>query len=354
MTIPGAAPDEASSRRRPHALRVLERLGASRDPARTCSAEVLTTLFHERGLPAFGPVLEFEQRFGGVTWGKDVFGACCALRSGVDLRTLAGLVGSDLEDYLGEVFLPISFRSHYPRANYWMNAAGTIYMVHEADSFPVADSAACFWEREALRAGEPGALTLHLKWCAMPTFTEADFARFENRGMETEEENEEAPPAPYDEDPQAVFDASLAAAIDLPLFGPATDRWRRVWFDGKRLLYPHYPWQPADRLVRTLGMDELVPIARAVRAVRSSAVAAFDGPLGDAPGADEPIAAQLLACDEREDLVGELLFIGQPGSYRAHLRRYDQPQSLHRLWQEREEAWQARHGLSTDGHRHEQ
>ena len=326
----------------PHALRVFERLDLSRDLAATCPGDELVALMHRRGLPVHEPVLEFERRFGGVTWGKDLFGTCAALRSGVDLRTLAGLVGGDLEDYLREVFVPISFRSYYPRANYWMNAAGVIYMVHEADSFPVADSAACFWEREALRADAPGALELRLRWCDVPAFTDADFERFERRTADTaEDDDDEAPPEPYDQDPQAVFDVSFAAAIDLPLFPAATDRWRRVWFDGERLLYPHHPWQPADRLARAPNMDEIVRMAVAARAVRASVLAAFRGPLGQPPAPGETIVAELLASDERGDIAGDLLFIGQPGSYRAHLRSYDQPRNIQDLWQQRELAWQA-------------
>ena len=325
----------------PHALGVLERSGARRDPAQTCSTDELTALLRERGLPIFEAALEFERQFGGATWEGDTFGLCAALRSGVDLRTLAGLAGSDLEEYLGEPVVPVSFRRHYPRAYYWMNAAGVIYMVNEVEHYPAADSAACFWEREALKKDDPAAPALLLQWSSMPTFTDADWTRFEG-GSANDDDDDDAPPTPYDQDPQASLDEAFARAIDLPLFKPATDRWRRVWFDGSRLLFPHSSRRFADRLVRTGDMDEIVRSARAAKEVRPNVLATFQGPLGQAPSSGDPVAVTLLAYEEGKGVVGELVFIGAPGAYRAHLRLHSEPLSLYRLWQEREEAWRAR------------
>jgi hypothetical protein len=331
----------------PAAARTLERAGAHRDPARTCSPEELAALLQKSGLPVYNTVLELERLFGGVTWGKDTFGACAALRSGKDLRTLAGLVGGDLADYLGETFIPISFREHLPRAYHWMNAAGVIYLVHEADSFPAADSAACFWEREALKAWDPAGLEIRLRWLAMPSFTDEDFEHFEPPpGHEDEsdedEDEDDAPPALYADDPQAPLDARLAEVASLPVFEAASDRWRRVWFDGDRLLYPPHPWQPADRLVRAASMDGLVQMACAALAARPGVVALYRGPLGDPPAADEPIVARLPAVDEGNQILGDLLFAGAPGRCRAHLARREQPIALRDLWERRREAWEAR------------
>jgi hypothetical protein len=326
----------------PHAVRVFERLGVRRDPARACGREELAALLEEHGLPVFEPVLEFERRFGGVTWGEETFGAGAALRSGFDLRMLAGLTGCDLQDYLGEPFVPVSFRSYLPRAYFWMNGAGTIYLSNEVESFPAADSAAVFWEREALKAGGFGAPEMVLLWASMPTGTDADFKNFENRPAPTDEDEDDKPPATYDEDPQAPFDAAFAAPTKLPVFYPATDRWRRVWFDGARLLYPHHPWRPADRLVRAADMDNLVRLVSAAKAIRPTVLVTFKGPSGAPPSPGEPIAEHALAHEEGQGVVGEWQFIGEPGAYRAHLRRDEQPRSLYRLWQEREEAWEAR------------
>ena len=329
----------------PHAARVFERLGVRRDPGRTCSEGELAGLLREHGLPVFDAVVEFERLCGGTPWGKDTFGACAALRSGKDIRTLAGLVGSDLRDHMGEVFVPVSYREHLPRGLFWMNAAGVIYLVHEADSFPAADSAACFWEREALKVPDPAALELRLRWAALPTGTDADFQRFEARAGEDEDGGDEedgAPPPEYAEDPQAPLDERLAQLLDLPVFGPATDRWRRVWFDGVRLLYPHHPWQIADRLVRTATLDELTRVAGAALEVRPSVAVAYRGPLGEVPHPGEPVAAKLPVFDEEGGLEGDLLFVGVPGQYRVHLARHEQPWSLQQLWDEREAAWEAR------------
>jgi hypothetical protein len=326
----------------PYALGVLERSGARRDPAQTCSIDALTALLRGRRLPVFEAAIELERHFGGVTWEGDTFGVCAALRSGVDLRTLAGLTGGDLEEYLGEPVVPIRFREHPPRAYYWMNAAGVIHMVNEVEHYPAADSAACFWEREALKKGEPGAPALLLQWSAMPTFTDADWTRFEGGSAGGDEEDDDAPPAQYEQDPQASLDEAFAKVVGLPLFKPATDRWRRVWFDGSRLLFPHYPRRSADRLVRAGNMDDLVRLARAAKEVRPNVLATYKGPLEQAPSSDEPVAVTLLAYEEGKDVVGELLFTGTPGAYRAHLRLHNEPLSLYRLWQEREEAWRAR------------
>lgn len=332
----------------PHAVRVFERLGVRRDPARTCSEGELAGLLRDHGLPVFDAVLEFERLYGGTPWGKDTFGACAALRSGKDLRTLAGLVGSDLRDHLGEVFVPISFREHLPRALFWMNAAGAVHLVHEADSFPAADSAACFWEREVLKAPNPAAQELRLRWATLPTGTDADFQRFEARAREDEDgEDEEdgSPPPEYADDPQALLDERLAGLLDLPVFDLATDRWRRVWFGGTRLLYPHHPWQIADRLVRTATLDELAHVARAALEVRPSVAVAYRGPLGEAPHPGEPVVAKLPVFDEEGGIEGDLLVVGEPGLHRVHLARHEQPRSLQDLWDEREAAWEARSRL---------
>ena len=331
----------------PGATEIFERLRVTRDASRTCARDELTALLRERGLPVFDGVLDFEERFGGVVWGKETFGACVALRSGFTLGVLASLVGADFDGYQGQVLVPVSFRSYYPRAYFWMSEASLLYVSNEVDTFPVADTAACFWEREALKADKRPELELTLRWRDLPTFTDDDFAHFEPRSESSgdDDDDDDAPPSVYDDDPQAEFDGKLAAALGLPVFLPATDRWRRVWFDGARLLFPHHPWQPADRLVRAPDMDGLVEMAGAAQAVRPSVVAQYRGPLGAAPAPGEPVAARLHAYEEvGESVVGELLFIGTKGAYRVHLDRHAEPRSFYRMWQEREEAWTQRAG----------
>ncbi len=350
----------------PEAVRALTAKGVLRDPARAAAAEGgspdalddddLRALLREKGLPVFESVLDLERRCGGVLWGKDTFGAGVALRSGFDLRTLAGLVGSDLRDELGEDVVPVSFRSDLPRALFWMNEAGRLYLSHEADTFPAAESLACFWEREALKADDRLGCELRLHWSALPTGTDSDFLRFEARSDDdSDDDNDDdsdgdegdgdgAKPTfrRYEDDPQRVIDERLAGALGLPLFASATDVWRRVWFDGDRLLYPHHPWQPAERLVRARDMGALARMAAAIAEVRPTALVIYEGPVGAPPAPGEPVIARLPAGEDASAATSELLFVGMGDTCRAHLVRRAEPWTVHDAWRARESAFRSR------------
>ncbi len=179
-----------------------------------------------------------------------------------------------------------------------------------------------------------------LHWYQQPTMTDEDFPEIERQRRSSDVHLDE-PPCPYEEDPQAELDRRLAEAIGLPLFEPATDRWRHVWFDGSRLLFPYYPWRESKRLLRASSMDEIVRIVRAAQEVRPTVLATWRGSWGDAPKAGETVAARIQAHDLNRSLYGELLFIGEPGDYRVHEVEYEKPISTYFRWQEREKDWDA-------------
>jgi hypothetical protein len=322
------------------AISRLELLDVRRDLQQTCSEEELRAALTHRGLPIYESVLEFERRCGGTFW--PLHGTLDRLGTWVAIRNLEWPGRPSPPELLieceGERLLPIS--AHRGGCDFWMSEGGIIFFCDDIDWNPTADSYTIFLERESLKWGSPEQLGILLRWYELPTMTEEDFVEIERR-LKYADVNVDEPPRPYAEDPQAGFDRRLAEALELPLFEPATDRWRHVWFDGSRLLFPYYPWRESERLLRANDMDDIVRIVRAAQDVRPGVVATWRGPCGEAPKAGEPIAARIQAYDYRRDVYGELLFIGTPGNFRVHEIGYDQRISAFRLWNEREEAWKA-------------
>lgn len=324
----------------PHALDRLTQLDVRRDPGQTCSEEELRAALLRRSLPIYEAVIDFERRCGGTCWPffgtLDRLGTWTAL---LDLEAPGRISPPELSiECEGERLLPIS--AAWGGCDFWMSERGTIFLCDDCDWNPTADSYVILLEREALKWGYPEQPGIVLHWYQQPTMTDEDFPEIERQRRSSDVHLDE-PPCPYEEDPQAELDRRLAEAIGLPLFEPATDRWRHVWFDGDRLLFPYYPWRDAERLLRASSMDEIVRIVRAAQEVRPTVLATWRGPWGDAPKPGEPVAARIQAYDYRRDLYGELLFIGEPGEYRVHEIEYEKRISMRRRWQEREKDWDA-------------
>lgn len=335
-----------------HALRCLDQLDVRRDLTQTVSVEVLRRAMIDKGLPVSDHVLDFESRCGGSCWPFEGFACLDRLGAwvGIAARESQGRVlPADLSiEMAGEILVPISAEGGL--CSLWMGPQGTVFLCDDIDEAPQADSYRIMLEREALKWGDRDGFTAALCWSGMPTMTDEDFVRFE-KIKEEEDAPDDAPHPTYSDDLDEVFDRRLANAVGLPLFGPATDRWRSVWFDGDRLLFPRYPWRESERLLRTKGMNELVELVRAAVAIRPEAVVTWGGSRGDAPRPGEPVVASVPTRAERYgDICADLLFIGTPGNYRVHERPRANPISTARWWQQRREAWRAeRAGTKQNG-----
>jgi hypothetical protein len=325
----------------PHAIRALTRLDVRRDPNQTCTEEELRAALHQRGLPVYQAVVDFERRCGGTFWPVpgtlDRLGTWAALR---ELEIPGRIYPPKLSiECQGEQLLPIS--ADRGGCNFWMSDRGTVFLSDDIEEDPIADSYTVFLERVALMWGYPEQPDILLDWYHLPIMTEDDFDEIERRER-LSDVNYDEPPRRYGEDPMGAFDQRLAEAVGLPLFAPATDRWRHMWFDGQRLLFPYYHWTGDARLIRADSVDEIARIVRAAVEIRPSVVGTWHGPVGEAPRRDEPVIARMQARDLHRDVYGELLFVGTPGNVRVHEVQYDRPISAFRSWKAREETWNAR------------
>jgi hypothetical protein len=325
----------------PYATRRLEMLDVRRDLHQTCSEEELRAALTRRGLPIYESVLELERRCGGTFW--PLYGAFEHLGTWAAIRNLEwpGRPSPPnlLLEYAGERLLPIS--AHPAGCDFWMSERGAVFLSNDCEEEPMAESCLVFLERELLKCGYPEQLGILLRWFEVPTMTDEDFDEVE-RLMKREDVNVDELPCPYDQDIEAPLDRRLAEMLGLPLFTPASDRWRHVWFDGDRLLFPCYPWTEPDRLLLAGDMDEIVRIVQAAQRVRPTVVVTWSGECGEPPRPGEHIAARIQARTVHRGLYGELLFVGTPGNYRVHEVEYPERLSLHDMWNERRRAWEAR------------
>ncbi|MEZ4296112.1 MAG: hypothetical protein R3B70_14155 [Polyangiaceae bacterium] len=325
----------------PQALDRLARLNVRRDPAQTCSEAELRAGLEARGLPVYERVLDFEKRCGGTVWPTSTFGTLDRLGTWAALREREGPVSGGRQelsiDYDGRTLVPISADHH--ASSLWMDQEGTIYLCDDCDWAPTASSAATLLEREALKWGYPEQPHLFLRWRGLPTMTEEDFRLFEH---EAAMDLDGAVNPPYDEEPEATFDCELARALALPVFEAATDPWRRVWFDGVRLLFPHHVWRDEERLLRAGDVEQLLRMLLVAHEVRPSAPAMWRAPCDGPPGPGETVLARVPAYQNRhEDITGEILVIQSPSSLRAHIVTYDTPIAESRAWHARRQAWAA-------------
>ncbi len=338
----------------PQAIHRLEQLGVRRDLGQTCSEEELRAALLRRGLPIYETVIDFERRCGGIYWPVKTYGTLDRLgvwAALLDLEAPGRISPPELSiECQGERLLPIS--AGWGGCDFWMSEQGTIFLCDEYDWGQTADSYLSFLEREALKWGyseHPGIL---LHWHQLPIMTEEDFLQLAWWQQNQDHEEDEPSPA-YDQDPHAYLDRRLAEAIGLPLFEPATDRWRHVWLDGSRLLFPRFPWRDSERLLRANDMDELLRIVQLAQEMRPTVLATWRGPRGDAPKPGEPVAARIQAYQIGRGVYGEILFIGTPGNYRAHEIEYEQPIWTGELWHERREAWKAARSRASGDSSHE-
>lgn len=324
----------------PRAICSLEHLGVRRDSRLTCSEEELRAALLRRGLPIYEAVIDFERRCGGTYWPVETYGTLDRLgvwAALLDLEAPGRSSPPELSiECQGERLLPIS--AGWGGSDLWMSERGTIFLCDEYDWGPTAASYLTFLEREALKWGYPEHPGILLHWHQMPLMTDEDFLQL--AWWQQGRDHEEDEPSPtYDQDPHAHLDRRLAEAIGLPLFVPATDPWRHVWFDGGRLLFPCFPWRDSERLLRANDIDELIRIVRFAQEMRPTLLATWRGPRGDAPEPGEPIAARIQAYQSGRGVYGEILFIGTPENCRVHEVEYEQPIWTGELWRGRERDW---------------
>jgi hypothetical protein len=102
------------------ALGALERLGARRDPSKTCDRKELARLLRQRSMPLSSAIVEFEEAVGGLVYGLHylgVFAATCSGRKG------------DCSSYKGIPIVPIylALPENGGDDQVYMDAEGRVY-----------------------------------------------------------------------------------------------------------------------------------------------------------------------------------------------------------------------------------
>jgi hypothetical protein len=324
------------------AMQLLLQTGMRQDPEKTCSEEQLRRRLQELGLQACESAIAFERDFGGMIWDWNLWGTYAALlgRTSEDLWRIAFYRKQEI--YHGEPLLPVGVFDWSDPSKaivaHWISREGWILFDTQDYLYPVAESATCFIEREALRRGlaykGPRAV---LGWREIPTGTAEDFAALGGDSGEPDDDVEFEPR--YLSDPQRLLDQQLAEALGLPLYCPASDTCMHVWYDGSNLLFPYERWLTASRVLRANTTEDLVRMVLVAVSMCPTAGVTWEGPLGEAPRPGEEIAAKI-ASIEGGKWRGHLLVVGQPGHYRMHERLFDKPLYVARLWEARREEWE--------------
>jgi hypothetical protein len=336
------------------AMQLLLGTGMRRDEDKTCSEQALRRQLRELGLPAYESAIAFELSFGGMVWRRNIWGTCTALNGCTAENLWRNAQYHEQAKYHGVPLLPvgISERSNdnnKGRIEHWISRDGWILLDPGTGYplIPLAESAMCFFEREALRQGlvhnRPRAI---LRWREIPTGTPQDFTRFVSNGKESvdsdesDDDDDEIEPR-YLSDPQRPIDQQLAETLGLPLYGPASDRCMHVWYDGSGLVFPYRFWESTDRVLHWNRAEDLASMITAAAKLCPMAGVIWEGPLGEAPRPGEDIAAKVASVSEHEEWRGHLLVIGRPGDYRVHEQLFDKPVYIARLWEARREEWEA-------------
>ena len=326
------------------ARNMLGSAGVTRDLAQTCDAATLRQALAERGLPTYASVLEFEAHCGGATavehrqthlFGVDRLGCWTALRR-LEAHSRGRPPGSRplplTLELGGRTLLPVTTAVHNAASHLWMDEDGTVYLCDDVAHGGLADSYRCLLEHEALKLLGDEWATLELLWTLLPTMTDEDTATI--RRLD-EDEDEDEMGVLYETDPGAPHDRAFAAATALPLFGAASDRWNQIWFGDGGFLYPFYPWRSHARMLAAPDLASLIALVQIATRVRPTVAATWHGALGAPAALGETVAARLPAYLQREENVGELVFITGPSGPRVHLERYEEPRSIYRLWEAR-------------------
>ncbi|XXX76341.1 hypothetical protein WMF30_52700 [Sorangium sp. So ce134] len=264
-----------------HAQTVLRQRGMKRNPRKTCTAERLTELLAERGLPVWDTALELERRLGGVTTapGMTMMGVFAALQG---FESDCRLSIDRLLRYEDQILLPVSEPGN---SESWMDRTGVLYMVFPDDDFCTPTDAS------------------YLTWLERSAFVAEDLRIPQVR--------------PFGVMAWTLAGETAARALGVPLFSPASDQFGTIWYQhGICVDENRVPNYRCDTVVRADTIDAAVRALEAIAGHAPEAPLAWLGPRGEPPRAGEPVR-RFARRDSSGSQLGEILVVGEPGRYRV-------------------------------------
>jgi len=275
----------------PHATAYYERTGSRRAAAFACDRAGLAGMLAERGLPIFDAVLAYEALIGGVSEAllahEQLYGKRISL-------TLDGLL-----TYEGKLLLPLTA---IPTYEHWMDESGTIYLVNQdvdycepsVESFiHVFEQGAFREDLESYKAPPPG----------------SDAAR-----------------RPFGFQLWSHLGETIAKALDVPLFEPASDKYGPIWYGERAFIKERRlrKWEEWTA-VRVSSMDLAVLAVQAATKKDPGARGEWQSTIDKQPAADAPIAARFWfgpsdPCGPTS-IYGEVQIVRGSDGYRVHLSR---------------------------------
>ena len=212
----------------------------------------------ERGLPVFGPILVYEEAVGGVSEALLTHEQLCGKHVPLTIDRLLM--------YEGRPLLPVTPLGTYED---WIDADGTLYLaVQEVDYCePRAESFLYNFER--------GAFSEDLQWHKAPP-PESDAAK-----------------RPFGFQLWAYLGETIAHALDVPRFEPASDKYVSIWYDeGTFIEERHHREWSEWTTVRASSMDRAALAVQAAMEKDARARGEWQGIIDTQPIGNAPIAAR--------------------------------------------------------------
>lgn len=244
-----------------YALQAFDAIGLARNEDLVGSADALRTLLEARGWPVYEAAFDFDAMAGGIVFGRtSPLGVFAAL-----VRRERARVPRDDEllTYDGQRLLPADGAEI---TGLWIDARGTIYHGYFADFAgdddgewvsPSYESYVTLLERYALQT--------EIEWSRETVLSAKRLC--------------------YTVEVQARLGPELAAALEIPTWPPATDRFAAVWRAGERLVVerPNVEtnWPETDARFGTL--DEVVAFWDLVERLKPGARVTWAGPTPELP-----------------------------------------------------------------------